>query len=158
MNNVGIEVLFWTILTTFLLVRVGVFKKWQKCLKWYNGYTGRGKTPVGGSKTGPADLWSGELHCKYWLLANISRVNQLTQARAGTINAGKHTRTRFSCTLHSLAICCPSYQPPIYPVTDWAEHQVVTNDTTLTDTPWYTETRESCFTFVYISLPLGWER
>ena len=30
MNNVGVEVVFWTVLALYLLTKLGVFKKWKK--------------------------------------------------------------------------------------------------------------------------------
>ena len=29
MNNIGLEVVFWTVLSLYILTKIGVFKKWK---------------------------------------------------------------------------------------------------------------------------------
>ena len=29
MNNIGLEVVFWTVLALYILTKIGVFKKWK---------------------------------------------------------------------------------------------------------------------------------
>ena len=36
MNNIGLEVIFWTVLALYLLTKLGVFKKWKKVKKISN--------------------------------------------------------------------------------------------------------------------------
>ena len=86
--------------------------------------------------------------------SNAREREQLTRAYA-RINARADTRARFNCLRYSQAICSDPIRPPIYPVVDRVEHWTVTNVIDPKNTPRYNETREVCFAFVYISLPLG---
>ena len=153
MSSYGLEIAFWTILSIYVLSRLGLLKKWQKCLKSYNGYTGRRKTPIGGVKTCPPDLWSDEVPVIATDLKQNTRGNQLTQAQARSINARSHTRARFSCHALSLAICRPCETTTNFfsGGLGWTSSCIICS--VLTDTPWYTENRESCFMFTLLISP-----
>ena len=164
MSSYGLEIAFWTILSIYVLSRLGLLKKWQKCLKSYNGYTGRRNHPIGGVKTCPPDLWSDEVPVIARDLQGITRVNQLTQPRGWSINAGRRVilthaaiRARGLVAPRSLAICSPTiwanefsqWQPGIW----WGLWQFVDWFEDITDTPWYTEIEIVCFTFTLLISP-----
>ena len=79
------------------------------------------------------------------------RGNQLTQAHTRSINARRHARADLIVALD----LSRSVAQRIYPVSDRAEHRLVSFVTAVIYTPWYAEKRENFLSLFNLSLPLG---